>query len=331
MLENDVGNGYPVNAVLLPRRASAATDPVAVQLREFAATVGVDLPVGLTSLVPAWEALHRTGVRHPGLAFASFTHPSALNGLLTAILSNSPDVATMLDGLHRLHPLLERDRLVVRLRAASASVTLRSPDGGPVHPDTVDACFAMLCRAVRQLAGDTARASAVRLRRPVPTDRADHDAAFDTVEFGRDDDLCTFDAAALRTHIPHADATVYAMLQPYAQRRVRHRRLPWAGLVSELLAASTGAAPRLAQVARALNVSTRTLQQRLAEDGRSFSGLVDDIQRERAMALLAQPDLAVTTVATRTGFASPAAFTRAFRRWTAMTPSQYRDVERRGD
>lgn len=125
--------------------------------------------------------------------------------------------------------------------------------------------------------------------------------------------------------IRHADATVRSMLEPYAQRRLTHRHRRATTVVEGLLAARPDVIPRLVEVARALNISARTLQLRLAADGTSFSALTDAVQHERALALLAQPDLPVTTIATRTGFANPAAFTRAFRRWTGTTPSLYRN------
>jgi len=44
------------------------------------------------------------------------------------------------------------------------------------------------------------------------------------------------------------------------------------------------------------------------------------------MGMIAVPDLPVTVIAARLGFATPSAFTRAFRRWTGTSPSRYRQL-----
>jgi AraC-like DNA-binding protein len=52
--------------------------------------------------------------------------------------------------------------------------------------------------------------------------------------------------------------------------------------------------------------------------------VVDGVRKERALALLGEHDLPISMIAVRTGFATPSAFTRAFRRWTGLAPSDFR-------
>ncbi len=81
------------------------------------------------------------------------------------------------------------------------------------------------------------------------------------------------------------------------------------------------------RLASLLGVSERTLQRRLGELGRSFSGVVEDFRREEAMRLLLQPDLPLVEVASRLGYAEQTSFTRAFRRWTGSTPGAWRNAQ----
>ncbi|MFF4550570.1 helix-turn-helix domain-containing protein [Streptomyces sp. NPDC001435] len=285
-------------------------------------------------LVPLWEALGQGGVEHPGLAFAASSDTTALGGVLAPILANSPDVGAMLDSLGRFHPLIGHNELVVRRcpggdGAASVSVSLRDLDGGAAHPDTVDACFAMLCAIARRLAGEGVAPDRVLLRRPEPARPQAYHRALGPVAFGQPTDACVFGAGALRAQVRHADPVVLAMLAPYAQRQLSLNRAPWSSKVRAVLQKGSGAAdpPRLADVARTMAVGRRTLQLRLQEEGFSFSALVEAEQREQALALLAEPEpagLPMTAIAARVGFATPAAFTRAVRRWTGMPPSAYR-------
>jgi AraC-like DNA-binding protein len=74
-------------------------------------------------------------------------------------------------------------------------------------------------------------------------------------------------------------------------------------------------------VARFLGVSMRTLQRSLEREGTNFRSTRERVLRELADELLADPELPITQIATRLGFADAAAFGKAFRRWTGETPS----------
>lgn len=81
-------------------------------------------------------------------------------------------------------------------------------------------------------------------------------------------------------------------------------------------------------VARHLNLSERSLQRRLDARGTCFASLMDDIRRELAMRYIANPSLALGEVAYLLGFADPSSFHRAFKRWTGMTPTAARRMQR---
>ena len=67
----------------------------------------------------------------------------------------------------------------------------------------------------------------------------------------------------------------------------------------------------------------RYLQRRLAEHGTSLRALIDDVRHELALRHLAA-ELSIAEVSWLLGFSQPSAFHRAFRRWTARTPAQWR-------
>lgn len=82
--------------------------------------------------------------------------------------------------------------------------------------------------------------------------------------------------------------------------------------------------PVLAKIAARLALSPRTLQRRLGERGLSLRRLVEDVRRERCASLLADTHITMAEVAFELGFTEPSPFYRAFKRWTGMTPSQFR-------
>jgi AraC-like DNA-binding protein len=77
-------------------------------------------------------------------------------------------------------------------------------------------------------------------------------------------------------------------------------------------------------VARELGMSERTIARRLSEQGLSFGQIVDDVRRQLAERYLREPDLRPSQIAYLLGYSEPSAFTRAFRRWTGRSPTQFR-------
>lgn len=77
------------------------------------------------------------------------------------------------------------------------------------------------------------------------------------------------------------------------------------------------------EVARALGYSRQTLYRRLKEEGATFEALLDRLRRRLAGRHLKE-GLTVKDVAYRLGFSDPAAFSRAYKRWTGRSPTAAR-------
>lgn len=86
---------------------------------------------------------------------------------------------------------------------------------------------------------------------------------------------------------------------------------------------------RIDQVARALGMSRQTLYRRLKAEGATFEQVLDDLRRRLALRLVRDEGLSVKETAWRLGFSDPAAFSRAFKRWTGMGPRQARQTSSR--
>jgi AraC-like DNA-binding protein len=82
--------------------------------------------------------------------------------------------------------------------------------------------------------------------------------------------------------------------------------------------------PSIIQVAEYLGLSARTLNRRLADKGLTFRELVQNIQQDEARNLLRNPGLSMGEIAFQTGFSEQSAFNRAFKRWTGLSPADYR-------
>jgi AraC-like DNA-binding protein len=85
-----------------------------------------------------------------------------------------------------------------------------------------------------------------------------------------------------------------------------------------------GGRPNLWRTAASLDVSARTLQRRLGEEGSSFSKVLDELRRDLSDELLSDRKLSVAEVAFLLGYSEPSAFQRAFRRWRGISPRRFR-------
>ncbi len=78
------------------------------------------------------------------------------------------------------------------------------------------------------------------------------------------------------------------------------------------------------QVANMAGTSVRTVQRRLAAEGSNFSDLVGKARGELAFELLENTDDSMTEIALDLGYSTQANFSRAFKRRTGISPSEYR-------
>lgn len=82
--------------------------------------------------------------------------------------------------------------------------------------------------------------------------------------------------------------------------------------------------PPLASVAAALQMTPRTLNRRLEDEGSSFRAIKDALRRDIALSRITKTAQPVAAIAAELGFADPSTFFRAFVGWTGVSPSAYR-------
>jgi AraC-like DNA-binding protein len=84
--------------------------------------------------------------------------------------------------------------------------------------------------------------------------------------------------------------------------------------------------PSIHQMSKAAGMSLRSFQRQLAQDNLNYSDLVEQVRYETAVCLLQDPTVKLIEIALDLGYADAANFTRAFKRWTGMSPSQFRHL-----
>lgn len=74
-----------------------------------------------------------------------------------------------------------------------------------------------------------------------------------------------------------------------------------------------------------LRMLPRTLQRRLKQEASSFQQIQDQELKEIACGFLLNPELDIESIAGKVGFSDRRSFTRAFKRWTSLSPKAWRD------
>lgn len=131
----------------------------------------------------------------------------------------------------------------------------------------------------------------------------------------------------LAQRVPLADQSLLSVLEHHLQTSLTRREAnnELVSSVSQTIARSLDQrCPTLEEVASGLRISSRSLQRSLRDRHVTFKQLVDETRHRLSLSYLRDPDISLTEVALLLGYSEPSAFNHAFKRWTGLTPRQYR-------
>lgn len=201
------------------------------------------------------------------------------------------------------------------------------PNFPPPAPETIDAAFAMIVHMCRTSYGSEFMPVRVEFQRekPLCADRFDdffqceivYGASESSLILANDilnkplptanTDLARANDAIITGYLAKLDRSDIAM--QVKAKLIEH--LP-SGHVSEIM------------IADALNVSQRTLQRKLREQNTSYKQLLDETRKELASQYIGNSQLSINEITFLLGFSEASNFSRAFKRWKGVPPSEYR-------
>lgn len=190
--------------------------------------------------------------------------------------------------------------------------------------------LAGLMRLVRYFAGGGALPLRVSFVHAPPPHRREYTRIFGGRErFRQPFNGMTLDRRMLDWEQIDHRPELYDLLRSQAERELSRRQGPLGH--ADRLRGYLGSRvdcrrPDMTAVARALDMSVRSLRRRLMEEGVSFRDLADEARCLIAQRMLNEPGRSIKETAHATGFSDPTAFQRAFRRWTGTTPKQYQEA-----
>jgi AraC-like DNA-binding protein len=220
------------------------------------------------------------------------------------------------------------DRYVLRREGGQLWLidTRRNPNE---FPELTESSFArMLCRPRRSLAKQFVKA--VHVTHAAPPYRAEYDRIFQVpVVFESDRNALLTDEAwmSLRSSLP--SRYVFGVLSDRADALLKtlESRQSTRGRVESLLmpVLHTGEAS-MSTIAGKMGLSRQTLFRKLKSEGVTYEKVLDELRQTMALDYLNGKKVSVNETAYLVGFSDPAAFSRAFKRWTGRSPGKHRSV-----
>jgi len=166
----------------------------------------------------------------------------------------------------------------------------------------------------------------VHFRHPAPSYCAEYARVFQApIVFGSHWNAMQIDPEFLTLKQPPVNRYVFGVLSDRAEALLESLRTSKTtrGRVESLLMKilHTGDAS-MDMIASKLGVSRRTLYRQLKDEGTTFEQVLDELRHKLALIFLSGKKVSVNETAYLVGFSDPAAFSRAFKRWTGHAPSK---------
>lgn len=147
------------------------------------------------------------------------------------------------------------------------------------------------------------------------------------LRFNQRQNSVAFDPAVLDLKLLSHDPLGYTAARTRAESALaaRLRRSDMAERVRQHLLAAFPGKPSVIDTARSMGLSDRSLRRQLALLGVTHGDLVQECEQLMAQRLLSEGRLTLAEIADALGFSSASSFHRAFKRWTGLTPLDWRD------
>jgi AraC-like DNA-binding protein len=301
------------------------------------AAAGIDLATTLNPrnriqadrMTVVYERMEKlTGDPSFGVKVAHYVHPTTFHALGYSLFA-SRTMESFCLRLVRYFRLVTTNALVEFQQTQSESHLYMSPaiDGGIYVPQ--DAWLATVLKIARDIYRPDFNPLRVCLRRPEPGGAAAENfwRFFNApVDFGCERNKLVFNTADMRVQLPAANAELARQNDGVVMSLLA--QMDKSDILTQVRASFVELLPSgecsKDKVADRLNMSERTLQNKLNERNTTYRDLLNEIRQELAEQYMSQGVHSVSEVAYLVGFSEISSFSRAFRAWTGQSPSDFR-------
>jgi AraC-like DNA-binding protein len=262
-----------------------------------------------------------------GFVAGEQVQPVVLHGLGFSWLASD----TLRDALTRL---VRYSRLIstaanmhLQDTADGLDLVLLPPKGVKLTPAFQDAGMSGFLRMCRLTAGDEIDPAHVSLKRSRPDCARMLEAYFRApIEYDTANNILSFSKQLIDTPLAHANPSLARINdQAVVDYLARFDRDSITMQVrKKIIEGLHDGTPHQETIAHSLNVSLRSLQRKLNNEDTNFKTLLETTRRELALHYIRETHRSLGEITYLLGFSEPSNFTRAFKRWTGVSPIEYR-------
>jgi AraC-like DNA-binding protein len=263
-----------------------------------------------------------------GLKAAGYMHPASFHALGYALYASK----TLYDFWQRIkrfsHLLADTVEISIGEGTDFFSVTLDF-SYRDVCDEEVDAWLACMLTLCRNIYRPNFMPQRVELTRPASNSQLDifHMNFGSRIKFSAPDNVVYFDRGDMLATLPAANAELARRNDQLVMAHLL--KLKKSDLVRRVEVLVIEQLPsgdcNKNTVASALNMSSSNLQKKLEQKNTNFKDILERLRTELARNYVEQLDMPITEITYLLGFSTVGNFSRAFRRWTGLSPSEYRE------
>ena len=163
-----------------------------------------------------------------------------------------------------------------------------------------------------------------------PVSRVSYEEVFKCpVAFDKAQNKVVFDGRVGDMPLISADESLYASFAQILRDKIAADGQPgrFGGQVRTVIVRDFGGKiPSLEIMAAHMNMSQRSFQRRLQQDGDTYRSLATEMKKELAVNLLQNTDATIHAISEVLGYTEPSAFHRAFKNWTSTSPARQKHL-----
>lgn len=274
------------------------------------------------------EAASYTGDEHFGL-HQGLIMDFADMGLLGYVMMHSRTIGDALAAYQRYNVILcSGFQLGWEVQGEDFLLSMRLEDGSGHSRHCMEDMASSLYCMIGKLSNRHIALHEVSLSHEAPSDVEPYQSVFGmTPIFGCESNYLRMSKETLEYPVIYSDPRLLALFESIVQE-TKDGMTPTGGLQEQIMHWMKKTLPThyptLQRTAEQFGMSVRTLQHRLKSENTTFNDLSVQVRKELAMGYLRNRNTSVGDIAYALHFSEPSAFQSAFKKWTGITPGQYR-------
>jgi len=288
---------------------------------------------GVAQLIRFWtEAVTQTGDRALGLHAGTRSNPSTF-GLLGYLMQSCPTLKEACDAVIQYQQTISGwVSYEIRIGKSCELIFLPNAEWWQVSPETarhpVELAMSGGLSYIRIFTGQRIQPLRAELAYTETTLKSEYERIWDCpVHFGKPQNKLVFGGEFADTPLISHNQSLHMSFKNILEEKLAElgQSETTASLLRKTIMADFhGKIPSLEIIAAHMNVSERSLQRKLQQEGEGYRSITAAIRQELAINLLKNSDTKILAISELLGYTEPSAFHRAFKNWTKTSPVKRR-------